>query len=63
MPLMKLSEYRVSSFTSKSRPSIPTIKKWINNGDIVGMIIGGLYFVDVGKVAPVNNLVNKVLVP
>jgi len=61
MPLMRVSEYREDKFTPNSRPSITTIKKWIQNGDIAGRIIGGNYYVDTDKVVPVNNLVNKVL--
>ena len=61
MPLMKLSEYRETTFTPNSRPCITTIKKWINNGAIAGVIISGNYFVNTDKVVPVNDLVNKVL--
>ena len=58
---MRVSEYREDTFTVNSRPSITTIKKWIQNGDIAGTIIGGNYYVDTEKVVPVNDLVNKVL--
>lgn len=58
---MKISEYRRSTFTEQSRPAINTIKKWVDSGDIPGQIIGGNYFVVVGEVQPINDLVMKVL--
>ena len=61
MPLMRVTEYRATAFTSNSMPSITTIKKWISNGEIAGEIIGGNYYVDSTKIVPVNNLINKVL--
>lgn len=59
--LMKISEYRATKFTPSSRPSINTIKKWVDNGAICGQNIGGMYFIETNKIAPVNDLVNKVL--
>jgi len=61
MPLMRVSKYREHKFAPDSRPSITTIKKWIQNGDIAGEIIGGNYFVNTDNVVPTNSLVNKVL--
>jgi len=61
MPLMKISEYRVKTFTEESRPSINTIKKWVDNGVICGKNYDGMYFVDTNKIHPANDLVNKVL--
>lgn len=61
MPLMKISEYRIKTFTEESRPSINTIKKWVDNGIICGQNYDGMYFVDTNKIHPVNALVNKVL--
>jgi len=61
MSLMRVTEYRETTFSPNSRPSITTIKKWINNGDIAGKIIGGNYYVDTDKILPTNDLVNKVL--
>ena len=58
---MKISEFREKAFTEQSRPSINTIKKWVNNGTICGKNYDGMYFVDISKINPVNNLVNKVL--
>ncbi len=42
MPLMKISEYRVKTFTEESRPSINTIKKWVDNGVICGKNYDGM---------------------
>jgi len=61
MPLMKISEFRVKTFTEQSRPTINTIKKWVDNGVISGKIFDGMYFVDIDKIQPVNDLVSKVL--
>ncbi|PCJ32164.1 MAG: hypothetical protein COA90_04110 [Gammaproteobacteria bacterium] len=59
--LMKISEYRETEFTDKSKPSINTVKKWVKNGWVYGKVMGGIYYVDPEKTIPVNNLVNKVL--
>jgi|TARA_R100000322_G_C5422352_1_gene186559 hypothetical protein len=61
MPLMKVSVYRKKRFAEGSRPSVNTIKKWIDNGEIQGEIIGGMYYVDLDKIKPANHLVSKVL--
>ena len=61
MPFMKISEFRATQFTEQSRPSINTIKKWIDNGVISGQAFDGMYFVESDKVQPINSLVNKVL--
>ena len=45
--LMLLSEYRETRFTPGSRPSINTLKRWINDGELPGKRIGGLYYVEV----------------
>ena len=43
--LMSAKEFREIYFTPNSRPSIETIKNWINNGSLSGKKYGRLYFV------------------
>lgn len=61
MPLMKLSQYRQKQFVDGSRPTMRTLKRWIETGEIDGERIGGNYYVRVGEIKPVNHLVAKVL--
>lgn len=61
MALMKVSQYRRECFVEGSRPSVNTIKKWVDNGDVYGQIIGGIYYVDPDKIVSTNPLVDKVL--
>lgn len=61
MALMKVSQYRREHFVEGSRPSVNTIKKWVDNGEIYGKVIGGMYYVDPDKIVPANPLVDKVL--
>ncbi len=58
---MKLSQYRQKQFVEGSRPTISTLKRWIDKGEIDGERIGGNYYVRVGEIKPVNHLVTKVL--
>lgn len=62
MKLMKVSEFRRTYFTEGSIPDVKTIKKAIDNGELVGQTIGNMYYVDVDRLGTSNNpLVNKVL--
>lgn len=61
MAWMKLSQYRRKYFAEGSRPALNTIKKWIDNGELHGKTIGGMYYVDPEAVEPANDLVLKVL--
>lgn len=45
--LMIVSEYRDVRFAGTKKPSINTIKRWVENGSIPGKKIGGLYYVDI----------------
>lgn len=62
--LMSISEYRATNFTEKSAPDARTIKKWIDNYELPGKIIGGKYFVEIeaaSGIEPASHRVLKVL--
>lgn len=61
MALMKVSQYRKQCFVEGSQPSVNTIKRWIDDGELPGEIIGGMYYVEVDRVKPVNPMLLKVL--
>lgn len=42
---LKLSQWRKLQFTPDSMPSVNTIKRWINEGEVDGEVIGGNYYV------------------
>lgn len=44
--LMDVGEYRKLRYIG-NKPSLQQLKKWIEEGEIIGEIIGGMYFVDV----------------
>ncbi|MBD1553580.1 hypothetical protein [Pseudomonas typographi] len=43
--LMEVSEYRKLRYAG-GKPSVQQIKKWIDEGELVGEVRGGMYFVD-----------------
>jgi len=43
--LISAKRYRETAFEAGSRPTLPTINRWIREGDIAGKRIGGKYFV------------------
>lgn len=43
--LMEVSAYRAARFEG-SKPSVQQLKKWIDQGIIVGEVKDGMYFVD-----------------
>ena len=43
--LMKVSEYRKLRYAG-GKPSVQQLKKWIEEGVVMGEIKGGMYFVD-----------------
>lgn len=43
--LMEVGEYRKLRYAGRS-PSLQQLKKWIEEGEVVGEIKGGMYFVD-----------------
>jgi hypothetical protein len=43
--LMEAAEYRKLRYAG-GKPSLQQLKKWIEEGEIVGEVKGGMYFVD-----------------
>ena len=43
--LMEVSEYRKLRYAG-GKPSVQQLKKWIQEGEVMGEIKGGMYFVD-----------------
>jgi hypothetical protein len=44
--LMEAGEYRKLRYVGK-KPSLQQLKKWIDEGEVVGEVTGGMYFVDI----------------
>jgi hypothetical protein len=44
--LMEAGEYRKLRYAG-GKPSLQQLKKWIEDGEVVGEVKGGMYFVDV----------------
>jgi len=57
---MKISQYRKKEFAKGSAPSAKTIRKLIDNGELAGQTLGGLYYVEISETA-VGTLARKVL--
>jgi len=43
--LMEVSEYRKLRYVG-GKPSVQQLKKWIEEGEVMGEVKGGMYFVD-----------------
>ncbi|MBA1195772.1 hypothetical protein G7011_01425 [Pseudomonas plecoglossicida] len=43
--LMEVGEYRKLRYAG-GKPSLQQLKKWIDDGELVGEVRGGMYFVD-----------------
>ena len=43
--LMEVSEYRKLRYAG-GKPSVQQLKKWIEEGEVLGEVKGGMYFVD-----------------
>lgn len=43
--LMEASEYRKLRYAG-GKPSLQQLKKWIEDGEVLGEVKGGMYFVD-----------------
>lgn len=62
MKLMKATKFRTEHFAPGSEPSINTVKKLIDEGELPGRKIGTIYYVDLDKLNRSENpLVNRVL--
>jgi|GEM_PF-1379243 hypothetical protein len=63
--LMKISQYQKTYFVPGSAPVARTFKRRIDNGEIRGQVIGGIYFIEVDDEdeheSAVDKLVSKVL--
>jgi predicted dehydrogenase len=47
--LMKVTEYRMNRFITGSAPDLRTIKKLIDDGELVGKKIGKIYYIEVDE--------------
>ena len=62
MNLIKATQFRVRCFEKGSEPNIKTLKRWIDDGEIPGRVMGSTYYVDLDKWKKSDNpLVNRVL--
>lgn len=62
MKLMKATRFRTEYFVKGSEPSMNTLKKLIDDGDLPGRKIGTIHYVDLDKLSKSDNpLVNRVL--
>ena len=63
MLFIRIEEYRMNHFTSASRPSLRTIRNWVQNGALPGKKQGKYYFVDMEKLQVLTGqkLADKVL--
>lgn len=59
---MSINEYRNSEFTPQSRPTRSTVARWIRNGTLPGIKIGGRLWVYVHP-TEADALVQRVLNP
>lgn len=61
--LMPVLEWRDARFIGKKKPSVYSIRRWIDRGDLAGKKIGGRYYVDAKAELNEsgNALVDKVL--
>lgn len=46
MQLMTVQRFREQYFEAESRPSLNTLRKWIDEGEIRGKRIGNRYYID-----------------
>lgn len=62
MKLMKATRFREDYFAKGSEPSMNTIKKLIDEGELPGQKMGSIYYVDLDQLNKSKNpLVNRVL--
>lgn len=63
MRLITVEEFRKRYFVSGSEPDTRTIRAWIDKGELIGRVVGKLYYVDLDRweTNTGNPLVDKVL--
>ena len=62
MKLMKATRFREEYFAEGSQPSMNTLKKLIDDGELPGRKIGTIHYVDLDRLSKSDNpLVNRVL--
>lgn len=63
MLFMRIEEYRMKHFSPASRPSLRTIRSWIQTGALPGKRQGKYYFVDMEELQVLTGqtLTDKVL--
>ncbi len=44
--LIKARQWIIETFEEGSRPSINTVKKWHENGEIAGIMLGGTLYIE-----------------
>ena len=65
--LMTIPEYLKHQFAPGSAPSVSTVRRWVNQGKIDGVKMGGVYYIANGLTVsyayqnPTTALVNRVL--
>lgn len=60
--LMKLSSFARSYFAEGEAPTMATLRKLVDSGELAGTRIGSVYYVDIHKFESTgNSLVDRVL--
>ncbi len=60
--LIKLSTFRAKYFEKGEAPTVATIRRLVESGELKGMKLGGQYYIDASSFQPVvNDLVRSVL--
>lgn len=49
MRLMYIGEYRAERFSGRQKPTLNTLKRWIDSGYLKGARIGSRYYVDLDE--------------
>ena len=59
MKLASLAEYRETHYTERSRPTIPTLRRMAERGDIPAVRQGSRWFVDLDKLDSTDSTADK----
>lgn len=46
--LIKARQWIKATFVEGSQPSVNTVRKWHENGEVSGVIIGGILYIETG---------------